>query len=182
MLEVKPMSKSVYLTHVRCLVAVGVAAAALSACKTPMPQPAPAPAPAPVATRPAPAPAPVPAPAPAGVSSSQATSEKAYRADGARHIYAKHGSQVFRGMLPPNIPGVGIVDTTIDARGNVTNISWRRRPSDESFMPITERLIRAAAPFPVPARMGKVVYTDIWLWDKSGQFQLDTLTEGQRNN
>jgi hypothetical protein len=27
--------------------------------------------------------------------------------------------------------------------------------------------------------MGRVVYTDTWLWDKSGHFQLDTLTEGQ---
>jgi hypothetical protein len=104
----------------------------------------------------------------------------AYRKEGARHIYAKHGGMVFKGMLPPNIPGVGIVDTTIDSRGNVTSISWRRRPADESFMPITERLIRSAAPFPAPTRMGKVVYTDIWLWEKSGQFQLDTLTEGQR--
>jgi len=24
-----------------------------------------------------------------------------------------------------------------------------------------------------------VTYTDVWLWHKSGQFQLDTLTEGQ---
>jgi periplasmic protein TonB len=24
-----------------------------------------------------------------------------------------------------------------------------------------------------------VVYTDTWLWHKSGRFQLDTLTEGQ---
>jgi len=39
--------------------------------------------------------------------------------------------------------------------------------------------VRAAAPFPVPARMGKVTYTETWLWDKSGHFQLDTLTEGQ---
>ena len=42
-----------------------------------------------------------------------------------------------------------------------------------------ERTVRAAGPFPVPARMGKVTYTDTWLWDKSGHFQLDTLTEGQ---
>jgi hypothetical protein len=26
---------------------------------------------------------------------------------------------------------------------------------------------------------GRVTYTDTWLWDKSGRFQLDTLTEGQ---
>ena len=41
------------------------------------------------------------------------------------------------------------------------------------------RTVRAAAPYPVPARMGRVTYTDVWLWDKSGQFQLDTLTGGQ---
>jgi hypothetical protein len=40
-------------------------------------------------------------------------------------------------------------------------------------------MVRAAAPFPVPVHMGGVIYTDIWLWDKSGRFQLDTLTEGQ---
>jgi hypothetical protein len=28
-------------------------------------------------------------------------------------------------------------------------------------------------------RMGRVVYTDTWLWHASGKFQLDTLTEGQ---
>jgi len=27
--------------------------------------------------------------------------------------------------------------------------------------------------------MGSVTYTDTWLWDKSGRFQLDTLTQGQ---
>lgn len=32
---------------------------------------------------------------------------------------------------------------------------------------------------PAPIRMGKMTYTDTWLWDKSGNFQLDTLTEGQ---
>ena len=42
-----------------------------------------------------------------------------------------------------------------------------------------ERTARAAAPYPVPERLGKVTYTDTWLWDKSGHFQLDTLTEGQ---
>jgi protein TonB len=27
--------------------------------------------------------------------------------------------------------------------------------------------------------VGGLVYTDTWLWHKSGQWQLDTLTEGQ---
>ena len=42
-----------------------------------------------------------------------------------------------------------------------------------------ERTVRRASPFPAPTRLGKVIYTETWLWDKSGQFQLDTLTEGQ---
>ena len=42
-----------------------------------------------------------------------------------------------------------------------------------------ERTVRQASPFPAPTRLGKVVYTDTWLWHKSGKFQLDTLTEGQ---
>ena len=42
-----------------------------------------------------------------------------------------------------------------------------------------ERTVREAAPFPKPSRMGRVTYTDTWLWHKSGRFQLDTLTEGQ---
>ena len=42
-----------------------------------------------------------------------------------------------------------------------------------------ERTVRAAAPYPLPERLKKVTYTDTWLWDKSGSFQLDTLTEGQ---
>jgi periplasmic protein TonB len=148
-------------------------ALSLSGCKTP-----------PAATTPAPASSSRPAPAPAAPSAnaSSANSEKAYRQDGARHLYAKHSGKVFKGMLPPNIPAVGVVDTFIDSRGNVTSIVWRRKPSDQTFMPITESMIRAAAPFPVPAKMGKVVYSDIWLWEAGGRFQLDTLTEGQSNN
>jgi hypothetical protein len=42
-----------------------------------------------------------------------------------------------------------------------------------------ERAVRSASPFPAPVKMGRVTYTDTWLWDKSGRFQLDTLTEGQ---
>ena len=68
----------------------------------------------------------------------------------------------------------------MDGRGNVRNMNWMRAPrhAPEVIVEI-EKTVRDAAPFPVPARMGKVVYTDTWLWHKSGQFQLDTLTEGQ---
>jgi hypothetical protein len=42
-------------------------------------------------------------------------------------------------------------------------------------------LIRDASPLPAPGKLGAHTYVDTWLWDKSGQFQLDTLTLGQRS-
>jgi periplasmic protein TonB len=121
---------------------------ALSSCKSAPPR-APAPTPSPVA----------PAPSPA-VPVSNAGDERAYRQDAARHMYAQHSSKVFKGKLPPNLPGVGVVDVAVDARGNVASITWVRRPSDLRFVPITEQLIRTAAPFPAPARLGGRVALD----------------------
>ena len=40
--------------------------------------------------------------------------------------------------------------------------------------------ISAVSPLPPAARMGRVKFLEIWLVDKSGQFQLDSITEGQR--
>ena len=68
----------------------------------------------------------------------------------------------------------------IDRSGRVSRLVWLRPPrhAPEVIAEI-ERTVREASPFPAPSRLGKVVYTDTWLWHKSGQFQLDTLTEGQ---
>jgi protein TonB len=68
----------------------------------------------------------------------------------------------------------------VDSRGNVASLSWMRAPSHApEVVAEIERTVRQAAPFPAPTRMGRVTYTDTWLWDASGRFQLDTLTEGQ---
>ena len=55
----------------------------------------------------------------------------------------------------------------------------RRPPAAPEVGPWVVAMIRRAGPFPPPAKMGKATYTDIWLVHKSGNFQLDTLTEGQ---
>jgi len=43
-----------------------------------------------------------------------------------------------------------------------------------------QKMIHAVSPLPAPSRMGGATFTEIWLVDKSGRFQLDALTEGQR--
>lgn len=168
---------------------VGSAAVLVSCTSTPLPPdpaprtvftPQPAPQPAPEAA-PAPAPAPQVAAAPTMViKTSMATNPRAYRADAAQHIYGINQDRIWKGRLPPMLYAIGVLQVDVDGRGNVRNLNWLRAPrhAPEVIAEI-EKTVREAAPFPVPARMGKVTYTDTWLWHKSGRFQLDTLTEGQ---
>lgn len=111
---------------------------------------------------------------------SAASTPKAYRLDAAQHLYKLNTQRIYAGKLPPMLYAVGVLQVSIDSRGQVTQLHWMRAPrhAPEVIAEI-ERTAREAAPYPVPARLGKVVYTDTWLWDESGKFQLDTLTEGQ---
>ncbi len=112
---------------------------------------------------------------------SSATDPRAYRHDAARHLYAGNRERIYPGKLPPMLYAIGVLDVEVDGQGSVRGLHWQRAPrhAPEVIAEI-ERTVRAAAPYPAPSRMGRVVYTDVWLWDRSGRFQLDTLTEGQR--
>lgn len=148
------------------------AAAIVSACKT-----------APVTSPAQPPETPVSGPVagPRGSArSSSATSPRAYREDGATHIYGLNADRIYKGKMPPLLYAVGVLNVEIDRVGRVTRLDWMRAPrhAPEVIAEI-ERTVKQASPFPAPARLGKVVYTDTWLWHKSGHFQLDTLTEGQ---
>ena len=122
-----------------------------------------------------------PVPASAGSArASAATSARAYRQDAATHLYGLNAQRVFKGKLPPMLYAIGVLEIDIDRTGKVTRLHWLRAPRHApEVVAEIERTVRAAAPFPTPSRMGKVTYTDTWLWDKGGHFQLDTLTEGQ---
>jgi periplasmic protein TonB len=125
----------------------------------------------------------VPAPQTAGAAKpSAATDDKAYRTDAARHLYAAFPMRIMRGKMPPLLYSVMAVETEIDATGQVVNVSVVRKPAADEVAPWVVAMIKRAAPFPAPAAAGAgtVRYFEIWLVDKSGLFQLDTLTEGQR--
>ena len=84
-------------------------------------------------------------------------------------------------MLPPQLYAIGVLNVSIDSAGQVLQLHWLRAPTHApEVVEAIERTVHAAAPFPLPAPLQGVVYTDTWLWDASGRFQLDTLTEGQR--
>ena len=151
-------------------------AALLASCSTSAPPEAPRAA----AVKPPAEQAPQGAAATMVIKSSSASNPRAYRADAAQHIYGKNQDRIWKGRMPPLLYAIGVLQVEVDGQGYVRNLNWMRAPrhAPEVIAEI-EKTVRAAAPFPAPARMGKVVYTDTWLWHKSGRFQLDTLTEGQ---
>jgi hypothetical protein len=102
-----------------------------------------------------------------------------YRNDGARHIYTAYPNLIYKGRMPPLLYGIAIIETEIDAEGNIVNITMLRKPAAPEVGPWAMEMIRKSGRFPPPERMGRVKYLDIWLVHKSGKFQLDTLTEGQ---
>ena len=182
------MSSTPFLS--RCALALGIStatAALLVACKsTPLPPVEPAtpgaaqpPALPPAAVAP-PAVVESGATAITGVRSSSAANPRAYRQDAATHLYGLNRDRIYKGRMPPLLYAIGVLQVELDAKGNVRGLNWMRAPKHApEVIKEIERTVRAAAPYPAPVRMGKVVYTDTWLWHKSGHFQLDTLTEGQ---
>jgi hypothetical protein len=113
---------------------------------------------------------------------SAAEIEQEYRIDSARHIYAAYPMRVYRGKLPPLLYGVMMVETELDATGQVLSVSVVRKPAADEVAPWVLAMIRRAAPYPVPAKMpgGTVKFTETWFVDRSGLFQVMSLTEGQR--
>ena len=103
-----------------------------------------------------------------------------YRSDGARHLYAAYSKHIHKGKMPPLLYGIAIIETEIEANGDVRSVRVVRQPAAAEVGPWAVAMIKKASPFPPPEKMGAVKYTEIWLVDKSGRFQLDTLTEGQR--
>ncbi|OOG36801.1 hypothetical protein B0B52_20940 [Polaromonas sp. A23] len=152
------------------------AGALVSACKTaPPPSAEAAPEQAPLSTMTGPVAGPK-----GSARSSPASTPRAYRESGASHLYGMNSDRIYKGRMPPLLYAIGVLNVEINQVGIVTRLDWMRAPrhAPEVIAEI-ENMIKKASPFPAPTRLGKVVYTDTWLWHKSGKFQLDTLTEGQ---
>ncbi|MDM0074707.1 hypothetical protein QTH90_09965 [Variovorax sp. J2P1-59] len=111
---------------------------------------------------------------------SGAATPRDYRRDAARHVYDINKQRVYSGKLPPLLYAVGTLQVNLDTNGKVLSMHWMRAPTHApEVIAEIERTVLSAAPFPVATHLGKVTWTDTWLWDEGGHFQLDTLSEGQ---
>ena len=124
---------------------------------------------------------PEPAPATRSVPrASTAANPRDYRKDAARHVYEANKARIYGGKLPPVLYAVGTLQVNLDTNGKVLSMHWMRAPQHApEVIAEIERTVLQASPFPAATQLGHVTWTDTWLWDKGGHFQLDTLTEGQ---
>lgn len=108
-----------------------------------------------------------------------ATTPRDYRRDSARHLYEALPQRILAGKLPPLLDAVRVLEVELDGNGRVSSTHWLRKPSHApEVVAEIEQFIQHAAPFPRPERMGRVTYSDTGFWDRSGRFQLNTLTDG----
>jgi hypothetical protein len=115
------------------------------------------------------------------VSVSTAETAKAYKVDAAKHVYKAYANQIYKGKLPPLVHAIVVLEVELDHNGTVRDINMIRVPTHAPDVTArVKEMIHSLSPMPAPQRMGGVKFTEVWLVDKSGKFQLDTLTEGQR--
>ena len=112
---------------------------------------------------------------------SSAETAKAYRLDAARHIYAVYKDKIYKGKLPPLVHAIVVLEVDVDGAGKLRNIHMVRVPTHAPDVTAAVRHMIEQTSLPAPVRMADgAKFTEIWLVDKSGRFQLDALTEGQR--
>jgi periplasmic protein TonB len=117
-----------------------------------------------------------------GAAVSQAATEQAYRRDAAQRVYEAFPTYIHKGKLPPLMYAIAMTETDVDASGRITDVRLTREPAAAKEVgPWVVALLRQMAQLPAPARLERATYKEIWLVDKSGKFQVDTLTEGQRS-
>ena len=76
-----------------------------------------------------------------------------YRTGAAHHIYKIYGKSIYKGMLPPLVHAIVVVETEVDALGRVKNVRVVRSPSHAPD--VTQSvvgMINSASPFPAPRR------------------------------
>ena len=112
---------------------------------------------------------------------SDAQTDQAYRRDAARRIYESFPMHIYRGKMPALTYAIAITETDVRADGQVLDVRLTREPaSAKEVGPWVVAMVRRVGQFPPLAKLEQVTYTETWLVDKSGKFQLHSLTEGQR--
>ena len=147
----------------------------LGACTAPPPENPPA---APAAS----APRPAPTPAPSAPQASVSRNLDDYKREIATHIHA-HSPQWIHDQRPQALlRAVVVARIKVDGAGRAQAEVVRSRDADMSQRMLQS--VRAASPFPAPPRplaktLSTTGYTETWLFNSDGRFQVRTIAQPQ---
>jgi len=162
---------------IRALTMLGCAVL-LAACATHEAPPTPSPGTAPSRQ---PAPRPSPAPAPSAPSSARSVDE--YKREIALRIQQRNPAWVHDERPQALLRAVIVARIKVDAYGN-PQIEIVRSPDAEMSQRVVQS-VRAAAPLPAPPRalasQLNAGYTESWLFNTDGRFQIRTVARPQMN-
>lgn len=166
---------------------VGIGVSAICACSSPAPAP-------PSATPPAAAPAAAPA-APAAPSSAAVhpappvrlaprdPALETWKRAAAERIHAANTKELFAGRPHHLLQAVIVVEATVDRTGKVTQSRIVRSPGIKALDQVALSSLKAASPLPAPptalVARGTLVYSETWLFQNDGRFQVRTLAMAQ---
>lgn len=161
-----------------------VVAASLAACGSPPVAPPPVAEPAPKPSAP---PAPVVSEQPAPIVSVRPSPRYAardplldqWKQAAAQQIHTANAARLFAGRPHHLLQAVIVVEVGVDKTGHVTRSKILRSPGIGSLDKLALASLKAASPLPAPpAKLvgkGTLVYSETWLFDNDGRFQLRTL-------
>jgi periplasmic protein TonB len=173
------------------LLAAVTLACLLAACSAPAPAPAgpaaPAatPVPAPAGASPAPVEPATPASprAPAARLAPRDPALETWKRDAALRIHQANRKHLFEGRPHHLLKAVIVVEVTVDASGQVVGSKVLRSPKIKSLDDMALTSLKAASPLPAPPKSllarGRLVYSETWLVQNDGRFQVRTLAQPQ---
>lgn len=160
-----------------------VAALMLAACGSPPPappviEPAPTPAAPPVAAEPAPTPPAAAAP-PSRRYAARDPMLDQWKHAAAQRIHAANAARLFSGRPHHLLQAVIVVEVAVDPSGRVTRSKILRSPGIGALDKLALASLKTASPLPAPpsklVSKGALVFSETWLFDNDGRFQLRTL-------
>lgn len=150
-------------------VAAGIVAAACGTWRTGPP--------APVVT--ASGSASLPPSAPDAAPAAPASTLEGYKQEVARRIYSTSSQNLFEGAPPPLLKSVVVLSITIDSDGHPRRVVVQRSNGFSNLEQLAVQSVQRAAPLPRPgrqfARNGIVEFSETWLFQDDGRFQIRLL-------
>ncbi len=125
-------------------------------------------------------PAPVPVP---GVAISAARTLDAYKVEVAQRIHAA-SSDIASGRPQDLLRAVIVLNITLNAAGQPVQITIQRSPGDAEAEQRAIQSVQRAAPYPRPSGAvsrgaGAFEFSETWLFNSDGRFQLRSLAQTQ---